>query len=67
MTRPTGISWGEEEAEQQEEALGDEEEETRGSRRGGFRADTEISPILEGWFATPLCVCVCVCSFTVHG
>lgn len=23
-------------------------------RRGGFRADTEISPILEGWLATPL-------------
>lgn len=22
-------------------------------RRGGFRADTEISPILEGWLATP--------------
>ena len=27
---------------------------TRENRRGGFRADTEISPILEGCFATPL-------------
>ena len=58
-------------AEQEEE---EEEEqkparETRGNRRGGFRADTEISPILEGCLATPLaclsicqlCVCVCVC------
>lgn len=25
----------------------------RRRRRGGFRADTEISPILEGWLATP--------------
>lgn len=47
----------------QEEREGDyvtREERTGGGwgeiqrrRRGGFRADTEISPILEGWLATP--------------
>lgn len=52
----------EEEQEEQKPARG-----TRGNRRGGFRADTEISPILEGCLATPLslclCVCVCVCAW----
>lgn len=46
----------EEEQEEQKPARG-----TRGNRRGGFRADTEISPILEGCLATPLSLCLCVC------
>lgn len=58
MTRPSGISWGEEEAEQEEEPTERPGGVARENRRGGFRADSEISPILEGWFATPLCVCV---------
>lgn len=53
-------------AEQEEE---EEEEqkparETRGNRRGGFRADTEISPILEGCLATPL-ACLSICHVRV--
>lgn len=66
------VGWREEAEQRQQEEEEEEEQkpagETRENRRGGFRADTEISPILEGCFATPLprlCACACTCPLCV--